>query len=199
MVKKNAKYVFRNSGIFDYRMAMKFCQRKLRKPPLTTSQNNVQPRSSGLLPVPLICWLQRAGFNVPNRSVIVPSYIWKTKWHTPFCISLIASSISRAFEVAIVKLPVIFAIAVIRLIVIGLFVVTTILLVFRITLFNLIQRYRKFLTYTSIFFIIFLQLALFIKYILNSWNFYCIFASNYQWLLWLNQKLSLLHLELKTF
>ena len=50
----------------------------------------------------------------------------------------------------------------------------------RITLFNLIQRYRKFLTYTSIFFIIFLQLALFIKYILNSWNFYCIFASNNQ-------------------
>ena len=123
---------------------MKFCQRKLRKPPLTTSQNNVQPRSSGLLPVPLICWLQRAGFNVPNRSVIVPSFFWKTKWHTPFCISLIASSISRAFEVAIVTLPVIFAIAVIRLTVIGLFVVTTILLVFRITLFNLIQRYRKY-------------------------------------------------------
>jgi hypothetical protein len=98
-----------------------------------------------------------------------------------------------------VTLPVIFAIAVIRLTVIGLFVVTTILLVFRITLFNLMQRYRKFLICTSIFLIIFLQLTLFIKYILNSWNFYCIFASNYQWLLWQNQKLSLLHLGLKTF
>ena len=76
---KKCKFKLRNNGIFDYRMARIFSQRKLRKPPLTTSQKNVQPRSSGLLPVPLMCWLQRAGFNVPNLSVTDPSFFINMK------------------------------------------------------------------------------------------------------------------------
>ena len=123
---KMSNKVYGISELFDYRMATMFSHRNDRKPPLVTSQNRVQPRSSGDVPVPLMCWLHNDGLRVPNRSVREPSFFWNRKWQIPFCICLMASSIINALDAASVLLPVRFEIADILVAVIWLFDVTII-------------------------------------------------------------------------